>query len=63
MAVRRGFWGTATRTVRWDESSISPRTGANSGVVWLVDLETYAVAGRVTEVGNESYLIGTFKAR
>ncbi len=41
----------------------APRTGANSGVVWLVDLETYTVAGRVTGVGDESYLIGTFKAR
>ena len=41
----------------------APRTTANSGVVWLVNLETYAVAGRVTQVGNESYLIGTFKGK
>ncbi len=41
----------------------APRTGPNSGVVWLVDLETYAVAGRVTQGGHESYLMGTFRAR
>ncbi len=40
----------------------APKTTANSGVVWLVDLETYAVAGRVTQVGNESYLMGSFRA-
>jgi DNA-binding beta-propeller fold protein YncE len=39
----------------------APRTTANSGVVWLVDLQTYAVAGRVTQVGNESYLMGAFR--
>ena len=40
----------------------APKTTANSGVVWLVDLDTYAVAGRVTQVGNESYLMGSFRA-
>jgi DNA-binding beta-propeller fold protein YncE len=39
----------------------APRTTANSGVVWLIDLQTYAVAGRVTQVGNESYLMGAFR--
>ena len=37
----------------------APRGAPNSGVVWILDLETLAVAGRVTGVGNESYLIDT----
>lgn len=41
----------------------APKGGPNTGVVWLVDLDTYAVAGRVTQVGNESYLIGAFQGR
>ena len=41
----------------------APKGTANSGVVWLINLDSYAVAGRVTQVGNESYLIGTFQAR
>ena len=41
----------------------APKGTAHSGVVWLIDLNSYAVAGRVTQVGNESYLIGTFQAR
>lgn len=40
----------------------APKTTANSGVVWLIDLDSYAVVGRVTQVGNESYLMGTFRA-
>jgi DNA-binding beta-propeller fold protein YncE len=41
----------------------APKSGPNSGVVWLVDLDTYKVAGRVTQIGNESYLIGAFQGR
>lgn len=41
----------------------APKGTANSGVVWLVNLETYTVAGRVTQIGNESYLIGAFKGK
>lgn len=40
-----------------------PRSGPNSGVVWLVDLNTYAVVSRVTQVGDESYFIGSFLGR
>ncbi|MCY7370572.1 MAG: hypothetical protein LH479_06825 [Polaromonas sp.] len=36
---------------------------AITGDVWLVDPNSYAVAGRVTQIGNESCLIGTFQAR
>jgi len=38
----------------------APKSKPSSGVVWLVDLDTNKVAGRVTEIGNESYLIGAF---
>ena len=41
----------------------APKGAASSGVVWLVNLETYTVAGRVTQIGNESYLIGAFKGK
>jgi DNA-binding beta-propeller fold protein YncE len=37
----------------------APRGNPNSGVVWILDLATYKVAGRVTEIGNESYMIDT----
>jgi len=37
------------------------KTGTNSSVVWIIDLETYKVKGRVTEIGNESYMIGAFQ--
>lgn len=37
------------------------RAASNSSVVWIVDLETYTVKGRVTEIGNESYMIGAFQ--
>jgi hypothetical protein len=39
----------------------APKGGPNTGVVWLVNLDSYQVAGRVTQVGNESYLIGAFR--
>lgn len=39
----------------------APKAYPNTGVVWLVNLETYAVAGRVTQIGNESYLIDAFR--
>ena len=41
----------------------APKGGPNTGVVWLIDMNSYAVAGRVTQVGNVSYLIGTFQGR
>jgi len=41
----------------------APKGAADSGVVWLVNMDTYTVAGRVTQVGNESYLIGAFRGR
>lgn len=37
------------------------KTGPGSSVVWILDLETYEVKGRVTQVGNESYMIGAFQ--
>ncbi|MEO7246164.1 MAG: hypothetical protein ABIX12_13590 [Rubrivivax sp.] len=40
-----------------------PRGAAGSSVVWMVDLDTYSVASRVTGVGNESYLIARFQAQ
>lgn len=38
----------------------APKSKPNSGVVWVLDTEKFEVAGRVTEIGNESYLIGGF---
>ncbi len=38
----------------------APKSKPGSGVVWLVDLDSYKVAGRVTEIGNESYMLGGF---
>jgi len=38
----------------------APKSKPNSGVVWVLDTEKFEVAGRVTEIGNESYLIGAF---
>ncbi|KFC69644.1 YVTN family beta-propeller repeat protein [Bosea sp. LC85] len=40
----------------------APKGKSNSSVVWIVDLATYEVKGRVTEIGNESYMIGAFQA-
>lgn len=40
----------------------APKGKSNSSVVWIVDLQSYEVKGRVTEIGNESYMIGTFRA-
>lgn len=40
----------------------APKGKSNSSVVWIVDLASYEVKGRVTEIGNESYMIGTFRA-
>ena len=37
------------------------KTGKNSSVVWIIDLKNYKVKGRVTEIGNESYMIGAFQ--
>ncbi|CAN7383908.1 hypothetical protein LJR090_002989 [Bosea sp. LjRoot90] len=40
----------------------APKGKPNSSVVWIVDLSSYQVKGRVTEIGNESYMIGAFQA-
>jgi DNA-binding beta-propeller fold protein YncE len=40
----------------------APKGKSNSSVVWIVDLASYEVKGRVTEIGNESYFIGAFQA-
>lgn len=39
----------------------APKSGPNTGVVWLINLDTYQVVSRVTQVGNESYLMNTFR--
>ena len=52
-----------TKNGKYAEITGAPKGTANSGVVWLVDMETYTVAGRVTQIGNESYLIGAFKGK
>jgi DNA-binding beta-propeller fold protein YncE len=39
----------------------APRGNPGSGVVWILDLNTLKVAGRVTEVGNETYLVDTIE--
>jgi hypothetical protein len=41
----------------------APKGGPPTGVVWLVNLETYQVAGRVTQVGTESYLMGASRGK
>lgn len=38
----------------------APRGEPGSSVLWILDLETYAVAGRVTGIGNESYMVATW---
>ena len=38
----------------------APKSKPGSGVVRLVDLASYKVAGRVTGIGNESYMLGGF---
>ncbi|MFC5067814.1 YncE family protein [Flaviflagellibacter deserti] len=38
----------------------APKSKPNSGVVWVIDTKTWEVKGRVTEIGNESYMIGAF---
>ncbi|SEF94147.1 WD40-like Beta Propeller Repeat [Bosea lathyri] len=40
----------------------APKGKPNSSVIWIVDLASYEVKGRVTEIGNESYMIGAFQA-
>ncbi len=40
----------------------APKGKSNSSVVWIVDLASNEVKGRVTEIGNESYMIGAFQA-
>ncbi len=40
----------------------APKGKSNSSVVWIVDLASFEVKGRVTEIGNESYMIGAFQA-
>ncbi|SFH94531.1 hypothetical protein SAMN05216304_10173 [Bosea sp. OK403] len=40
----------------------APKGKPNSSIVWIVDLASYEVKGRVTEIGNESYMIGAFQA-
>jgi DNA-binding beta-propeller fold protein YncE len=39
-----------------------PRGEPNSSMIWIVDLASYEVKGRVTQIGNESYMIGLFQA-
>ncbi len=39
-----------------------PRGELGSSMVWIVDLATYEVKGRVTQIGNESYMIAPFQA-
>jgi DNA-binding beta-propeller fold protein YncE len=39
-----------------------PRGEPNSSMIWIVDLASYEVKGRVTQIGNESYMIGHFQA-
>lgn len=39
-----------------------PKGGHNSSMVWIIDLKNNKVAGRVTQVGSESYMIGYFQA-
>jgi DNA-binding beta-propeller fold protein YncE len=39
----------------------APKGQSNSSVVWIVDLQSYEVKGRVTQIGNESYMIGAFQ--
>ncbi|GAB4066669.1 hypothetical protein KHC28_16575 [Ancylobacter sonchi] len=41
----------------------APKGKPGSGVVWLVDLDSYKVAGRVTQIGNESYMLGGFSGK
>jgi DNA-binding beta-propeller fold protein YncE len=41
----------------------APKGKSNSSVVWIVDLASYEVKGRVTEIGNESYMIGAFQGQ
>jgi DNA-binding beta-propeller fold protein YncE len=41
----------------------APKSGPNTGVVWLVNLDTYTVDGRVTQIGNESYTMGAFQGK
>jgi DNA-binding beta-propeller fold protein YncE len=52
-----------TRNGKYVAITGAPKAGPNTGVVWLIDLDTYAVAGRVTQVGNESYLMGAFRGK
>lgn len=40
-----------------------PKNGHNSSMVWIIDLENNKVAGRVTQIGSESYMIGHFAAK
>ncbi|MCK0198536.1 hypothetical protein MWN34_16650 [Ancylobacter sp. 6x-1] len=39
-----------------------PKAGQNSSIVWIIDLQDKKVAGRVTQIGSESYMIGYFSA-
>ncbi|MBS7543941.1 YncE family protein [Ancylobacter oerskovii] len=41
----------------------APKGKPGSSVVWLVDLDSYKVAGRVTQIGNESYMLGGFSGK
>ena len=41
----------------------APRSGPGSSVLWVVDLERMAVLGRVTEVGDEAYMVDALPAR
>lgn len=51
-----------TKDGRYAAITGAPKGKPNSSVVWIVDLASYDVKGRVTEVGNESYMIGAFQA-
>jgi len=38
----------------------APKSKPGSSVVWILDTRDWTVKGRVTEIGNESYMIGAF---
>jgi hypothetical protein len=38
----------------------APKGKPGSSIVWVVDTRDWKVKGRVTQVGNESYMIGSF---
>ncbi len=41
-------------------SGAPTKSTPHSGVIWIIDTEDYTVKGRVTGVGNETYMLGGF---